>query len=281
MSSRNYQINMRRGRAPYSRAKRFLLIFAVLLIIGGLAGAWLYSQINGCDGGAGAGQQESPSGGAASLSLADVPPYSGQPATELNGNHPYFEVDITNKPGRSLSELFSSNTKEPIESYETYGDLDRLGRCTAAEACLGTDLMPTEERRSIQNVRPTGWHTIKYDIIEERYLYNRCHLIAFILAGENDNERNLITGTRYLNTQGMEPYELEVMSYLYRTGNHVQYRITPVFEGDNLLASGVLMEAYSLEDKGKGVCFCVYCYNVQPGIEIDYATGESRSRPES
>ena len=136
--------------------------------------------------------------------------------------------------------------------------------------------MPTQERESIGNVKPTGWHTVKYDVIADRYLYNRCHLIGYQLTGENDNEKNLITGTRYLNVEGMLPWENLVADYVEETGNHVLYRVTPYFMGDNLLASGVLLEAYSVEDDGAGVCFCVYGYNVQPGVLIDYATGESR-----
>ena len=190
--------------------------------------------------------------------LSQVPEYSDEAYVEINGNVPYFNAD----------ELTTT-------SYESYSDLDSLGRCGTAEACVGTDLMPTEERGSIGSVRPTGWHTVKYDGIDGNYLYNRCHLIGYQLSGENANEENLITGTRYLNVDGMLPFENEVADYVEDTENHVMYRVTPVFEGDNLVASGVLMEAYSVEDDGAGVSFCVYCYNVQPGIEIDYETGES------
>jgi DNA-entry nuclease len=136
--------------------------------------------------------------------------------------------------------------------------------------------MPTQERGAIGNVRPSGWHTVKYnDLIDGNYLYNRCHLIGYQLAGENDNEKNLITGTRYLNVEGMLPYENQVAEYVQATDHHVLYRVTPIFEGENLVASGVLMEAWSVEDQGAGVCFCVYVYNCQPGIVIDYATGDS------
>ena len=190
--------------------------------------------------------------------LSQVPDYSDEAYVEINGNVPYFNTD----------ELTTT-------SYESYSDLDSLGRCGTAEACIGIDLMPTEERGSIGSVRPTGWHTVKYDGIDGNYLYNRCHLIGYQLSGENANEENLITGTRYLNVDGMLPFENDVADYVEDTGNHVMYRVTPVFEGDNLVASGVLMEAYSVEDDGAGVSFCVYCYNVQPGIEIDYETGES------
>lgn len=162
------------------------------------------------------------------------------------------------------------------ESFEVYGELDVFARCSAAYACLGQDLMPTEPRGEIGAVKPTGWHTVKYDCVEGKYLYNRCHLIGFQLAGENANERNLITGTRYMNVEGMLPFENMVADYIKETNHHVLYRVTPVFEGDNLLASGVQMEAYSVEDEGAGICFNVYVYNVQPGVELDYATGESR-----
>ncbi len=196
---------------------------------------------------------------------ADLEPYSGQPYTIVNENVPYFsEEDFT------------------VQSFEQYSSLDQLGRCGPAYACIGLDLMPTEERGEIGSVKPTGWHTVKYNgIVDGNYLYNRCHLIGYSLSGENANSQNLITGTRYLNIEGMLPFENKVADYVKETGNHVLYRVTPVFEGDNLLASGVLMEAESVEDKGAGICFCVYAYNVQPGVMIDYATGESSMASES
>ena len=188
----------------------------------------------------------------------DLPPYSGMPYVEVNGNIPFFsDEDLT------------------TESYEYYGDLDDLGRCTMTMACIGEDIMPTEERGSIGSVRPSGWHTVKYDIVDGLYLYNRCHLIGYQLAGENANVKNLITGTRYLNVTGMLPFENQVSDYVHATGCHVLYRVTPVFTGDNLVADGVLMEARSVEDGGEGVTFCVFAYNVQPGIWIDYSTGDS------
>lgn len=203
-----------------------------------------------------------------SFQLSDVPAYSGQPYVSIHDNVPYF----------TTADLSS-------DSFETYGQRDSLGRCTAAYACVGQDLMPTEDRGSIGQVKPTGWHTVKYDCVDGKYLYNRCHLIGFQLTGENANEDNLITGTRSLNTEGMLPFENLTADYIKETGNHVAYRVTPVFQGDNLLASGVLMEGWSVEDEGAGVCFCVYVYNVQPGVEIDYATGESwlsgTDRPDS
>ena len=160
-------------------------------------------------------------------------------------------------------------------SYETYGELDSLGRCTVCVASVGQNLMPAEERGNIGAVKPTGWHTVKYDFVDGKYLYNRCHLIGYQLTGENANEKNLITGTRYLNIEGMLPFENMVADYVKETDQHVMYRVTPVFEGDNLLAAGVLMEGKSVEDNGEGVLFCVFAYNVQPGVSIDYATGES------
>ena len=161
------------------------------------------------------------------------------------------------------------------DSYEYYSDLDSLGRCGVTEACIGVDLMPTEERESISKVKPTGWVQNQYDFVDGKSLYNRCHLIGFQLTGENANEKNLITGTRYMNVEGMLPFENEVADYVASTGNHVLYRVTPAFVGSELVARGVEMEAYSVEDEGRGVCFHVYCYNVQPGVEIHYATGEN------
>lgn len=187
-----------------------------------------------------------------------IPEYSGNPYVELNGNLPYFTDE----------ELSTT-------AFELYSELDSLGRCGAGYANICKEIMPTEERGSIGMVKPTGWHTVKYDCIADRYLYNRCHLIGYQLAGENANEKNLITGTRYLNVDGMLPFENEVADYVNDTDNHVLYRVTPVFSGDNLVASGVIIEAKSVEDNGAGVQFNVYCYNVQPGISIDYTTGES------
>ena len=190
------------------------------------------------------------------IDLSKIPPYEQEANVPVNGNVPFFtDEDLT------------------TESFEIYGDLDALGRCTYAYACVGEDLMPTEKRGSINGIRPSGWQITKYDGIDGNYLYNRCHLIAYGLTGENANERNLITGTRYMNTTGMNDLENETIGYIRRTGNHVLYRVTPCFEGDNLVASGVLMEAQSVEKDD--FHFCVYAYNVQPGITIDYATGDS------
>ncbi len=162
--------------------------------------------------------------------------------------------------------------------YESYSDLDELGRCGVAQACLGPETIPDygEERESISEVHPTGWHSIRYDFVEGESLYNRSHLIGWALSAENANERNLVTGTRYMNADVMRPYEEEVADYIYDTDNHVLYRSTPVFEGDELVCRGVQVEAYSLEDDGRGIDFSVWCPNVQPGVEIDYATGEAR-----
>lgn len=192
------------------------------------------------------------------ISLEEIPPFDGTPYVEINGNIPDFdETDCT------------------TESFESYSELDALGRCGVAFANVGIDLMPREERGSIGQVKPSGWHTVKYDCVDGKYLYNRCHLIGYQLTGENANEKNLITGTRYLNVEGMLPFENMVDDYVEATNNHVLYRVTPVYEGDNPVANGVLMEGWSVEDQGRGICFYVYVYNCQPGVEIDYATGES------
>ena len=192
------------------------------------------------------------------VSLDEIPAFSDQPYVVLNDNEPDF-----------------SEEEWTTESFETYSPLDSLGRCGVAYANIGVDLMPTEERGSIGQVKPTGWHTVRYDCVDGEYLYNRCHLIGYQLSGENANECNLITGTRYLNVEGMLPFENLVHDYVEETENHVLYRVTPIYEGDNLVASGVQMEALSVEDSGEGVCFNVYVYNCQPGVTIDYATGES------
>ena len=160
-------------------------------------------------------------------------------------------------------------------SFESYSPLDSLGRCGAAYACVSLDTMPTEDRGSIGQVKPSGWHTVRYDCVDGKYLYNRCHLIGYQLTGENANEENLITGTRYMNVEGMLPFEDLVADFVKETGYHVLYRSTPIFDGDDLVASGVRMEAWSVEDQGDGVCFDVYVYNCQPGVVIDYATGDS------
>lgn len=196
--------------------------------------------------------------GQAVISLEEIPPFSGTPYVEINGNVPYFEeADYT------------------TESFENYSEMDALGRCGTAYANVGIDIMPTEERGKIGFIKPSGWHTVKYDCVDGKYLYNRCHLIGYQLTGENANEKNLITGTRYMNVEGMLPFENAVDDFVEATNHHVLYRVTPVYEGDNLVARGVLIEGWSVEDGGRGICFCAYVYNCQPGVEIDYATGES------
>lgn len=225
------------------KAKRILITLAAatILVSGNTSFLWMTgTTVNAAD-------------------LSQIPNYTGNPYTIVNDNEPEFdESDFT------------------TEAFETYSDLDNLGRCGVAYANICKELMPTEKRGKIGMIKPSGWHTVKYpEIIKDRYLYNRCHMIGFQLAGENANEKNLITGTRYLNVDGMLPFEDEIADYVNNTGNHVLYRVTPVFNGDNLVASGVQMEAESVEDSGEGVKFNVYCYNVQPGIGIDYATGDS------
>ena len=192
------------------------------------------------------------------IDINNIPAYSGNDYIVLNNNIPNFsDSDLT------------------TTSFEEYSPLDSLGRCGVAYANIGTDLMPTEERESISSVKPSGWQSIKYDIVEGKYLYNRSHLIGFQLTAENANKNNLITGTRYFNATLMLPYENMVADYVKETNNHVLYRVTPVFEGNNLVATGVQMEAKSVEDNGEGIEFNVFVYNIQPGITIDYATGAS------
>lgn len=196
------------------------------------------------------------------IDLDSIPEYSGEAYIEINGNNPFFkESELTD------------------EAFEEYSELDALGRCGVAYACIGIEIMPTEEREDISSVTPSGWeyngisNNNQYDFVENEYVYNRCHLIGFQLAGENANEKNLITGTRYMNIEGMLPFENEIAEYVKETENHVLYRVTPMFEGIDSVARGVLMEAYSVEDSGRGICFCIYAYNVQPGVTIDYFSG--------
>ena len=247
------------GKRRQSRLDKNRLILALLVIIVGvgLTALWLHSK--------GAltldnllvelGLKEP---AAVTVNIGDIPEYSGEPYVVLQDNWPDFDAeDLTTEP------------------FENYSELDSLGRCGVAYANVCLEIMPTEPRGDIGQVKPTGWQTAKYDCVEGKYLYNRCHLIGYQLAGENANKQNLITGTRYLNVTGMLPFENMVDDYVEATENHVLYRVTPVFDGNNLVASGVQMEAFSVEDDGEGVCFNVFVYNVQPGIGIDYATGES------
>ncbi len=192
------------------------------------------------------------------ITLSNIPPYSGDTFVAINDNVPFFtEEELT------------------TTAYENYSNLDALGRCGVVIACCGQEIMPTGERGDIGSVKPSGWVQAQYDFVDGKYLYNRCHLIGWQLSGEDANKKNLITGTRYFNTEGMLPFENMVADYIKETGNHVMYRVTPIYEGNNLVANGVLIEAYSVEDNGEGICFHVYCYNVQPGVVIDYATGKS------
>lgn len=233
-------------------AAGFLAFVSVVLTSCGNAGAW--SQM----------EQDLPVSGGSYDSLEEIPGYDGEPYVEINGNEPVFTEE-----------------ERTVNSYESYSELDELGRCGTAQACIGEDLMPDEERGDISSVKPTGWKNKPYDNVDGKYVYNRCHLIGFQLSGENDNEENLITGTRYMNTEGMLPFENIVAEYVHETDHHVMYRVTPVFEGDNLVASGVQMEAESVEDDGVGIRFNVYVYNVQPDIHIDYLTGDNWAAEES
>ncbi len=247
---------MRKSHGRYTNAKsakRTALFLAVLFLA---LSAAAYRQFF----------QENPSFSAEELAAGfepefsiDIPEYAGETYVVMNGNTPYF-----------------SRRDLPGESFEYYSELDELGRCRTACANIGRDLMPTEKRGEIGQVKPSGWQTVKYENVEGKYLYNRCHLIGYQLTAENANEKNLITGTRHFNVQGMLPFENMVADYVKETDNHVLYRVTPVFEGDDLLSLGVLMEGWSVEDEGEGICFSVFVYNVQPGIIIDYADGGSR-----
>lgn len=241
---------MRKKALNTLQLKLLSILIALLLSLGGLAG---------CAESTSAEQSASASARTA-LANGSLPEYSGNPSCEVYGNAPAFTDEDKARGG-----------------FEDYSELDSLGRCGAAFALIGTETMPTEERGSIGEVKPSGWHTVRYNgLVDGNYLYNRCHLIGFQLAGENANPLNLITGTRYMNTDGMLPFENQVADYVRKTQNHVLYRVTPVFEGDELVARGVQMEAWSVEDSGCGVSFNVFCFNVQPGIDIDYATGDSK-----
>jgi len=193
-----------------------------------------------------------------SYDIANIPMYAGEAYVVINNNEPIFDLNDVK-----------------TTTFEKYSNLDYLGRAGMAYANVGIETMPTEERGSIGMLKPSGWHTVKYDIVSGKYLYNRCHLIGYQLTGENANEKNIITCTRYMNTTGMLPFENQIAEYIKKTNNHVLYRATPMFEGTNLLATGVQLEALSVEDNGKGIKFNVFVYNVQDGIYIDYATGNS------
>ena len=242
------------------------LLLSAVVLLGCLVGCDLADL--GLSGGDNIGNSDNNSDGKNSndeqvygfASVEGIPDYSGKAYVELNGNVPEF-----------------TDADKVTTSYEYYSELDSLGRCGVTKACVGKDIMPTEDRESISSVKPTGWVNNKYDtdLVDGGYIYNRCHLIGFQLTGENANKNNLITGTRYLNIEGMLPFENMVADYVKETGNHVMYRVTPVFVGNNLLASGVKIEGWSVEDNGDGICFNVFAYNVQPGITINYATGDN------
>ena len=230
-------------------SRAFCILFLAVFVFAGAAGCGL-SDTDA----AGSKTEKSASG---VIKLASE--YSSEPYIELNNNKPEFDD--------------SDKTKD---AFENYSDLDELGRCGAAYANICREIMPTEKRGSISKIKPSGWQSVQYDCVEGKSLYNRCHLIGFQLAGENANRKNLITGTRFFNVDGMLPFEDMVADYVKGTGNHVLYRVTPVYESENLVAEGVQMEGFSVEDNGQGICFNVFVYNVQPGIVIDYATGDSR-----
>ena len=199
-----------------------------------------------------------------SYNIDEIPDYNGEAYITINDNNPYFTEEETKR-----------------NDFEEYGDLDNLGRCTIAYAMISKEMMPTKERESIGSIRPSGWQISKYDFIEGKYLYNRCHLIGYQLTGENANPNNLITCTRYMNASTMVIFENKVSSYIKRTGNHVLYRVTPIFKGNELIARGVLMEAYSIEDNGEGIKFNVFVYNIEDNITIDYLTGNNYLNKES
>lgn len=247
--------------------KRILaLLLSLIVVVGCLAGCELFEDNKGGDidpprqSVGNETENETEGGVYGYASVEGIPDYSGKAYVELNGNMPEFTAE-----------------EKVSEFYEFYSELDALGRCGYTMACVGIEGMPTEDRESISSVKPSGWENKKYDtdLVDGGYIYNRCHLIGFQLTGENAREENLITGTKYLNIEGMLPFENIVADYVKETGNHVMYRVTPIFVGNNLVASGVKMEGWSVEDEGEGICFNVFAYNVQPGITINYATGDN------
>lgn len=239
-------IYLNRGKNMKKRSKLFvfILLLGVLFYFKDDIYNYTYSIINTSN---------------ESYDIENLPDYNGNSYVIVNDNNPYFKEE-----------------EYTTDSFEKYSELDSLGRCGVAYANISKELMPTEKRGSIGSIKPSGWHTVKYDHIDGKYLYNRCHLIGYQLTGENANEKNLITCTRSMNTKGMLQFENMVTKYIKDTGNHVLYRVTPVFEGNNLVATGVEMEAYSVEDNGKGIKFNVFVYNIEDGIIIDYKTGDSK-----
>lgn len=251
-------VKKRNKKTPITVAS--LVIVIVLTILGVDNRAYLFGEYGVFGSGVSYGNElEGYTFGGMDGLLGEIPTFADQPYVVINENVPFFTEEEKSTP----------------EAFEFYSELDGLGRCNMAIANVGKELMPTSERENISEVRPTGWQSVQYDFIEGRSLYNRCHLLGFKLTGENANKKNLITGTRYMNATGMLPFEDEIFDYIIKTGNHVLYRVTPLFSGDELIARGVLMEAYSMEDKGEGVCFNVYVYNNQPGVEIDYMDGDN------
>ncbi len=254
---------MARKYKKRKKAKTIKSIFFIILIVIALAfGGSKYTNANNLPGFLPKifKQQKEPSFSNVDEATKNIyaSDYNGKAFISVNNNIPFFsEEDLKSK------------------EFEKYGSLDYLGRCSYAYANIGPDMMPTEKRGSIGMVKPSGWHTVKYNFIDQNFLYNRCHLIGYQLTGENANPNNLITGTRYMNIDGMQNFENNIARYIKETGNHVLYRVTPIFKGNNLLAEGVLMEAKSIEDNGNGIEFCVFAYNVQPGVTIDYATGDN------
>lgn len=247
------------GKNKKKNKKAKVFAFLLTLIVIGVVGVNIYYRFIGNEN----DNKDNASGNYSSVNPSEIiiPEYTDSPYVEINGDVPFFTEE-----------------EKDTEAFEYYSELDSLGRCQFAYANVCPELMPTEPRGEIGEVKPTGWVQKKYEGLVDTdppYLYNRCHLIAFCLAGENANEKNLITGTRYMNATGMLTWEERVARYVDDTGNHVLYRVTPDFRDEELVARGVLIEAYSVEDKGEGICFCVYCYNVQPGIEIDYLTGKN------
>lgn len=251
---------MRRKNNRTMRKALFVLIAFICIGIVGCFNPDIQKYFSNTESLTNAAIQEVSNTNTVSFNLANIPDYAGESYVILNDNQPSFED----------SDLDAT-------SFEKYSELDYLGRCGVAYACLSIDTMPSanEKRESISSIEPSGWINKKYDNVDGGYLYNRCHLIGYQLSAENANEKNLITGTRYMNTEGMLPFENQVADYIKETNNHVLYRVTPIYENENLVASGVQIEAKSVEDNGKGICFNVYCYNVQSGITIDYKTGES------
>lgn len=236
---------------------------------------------DGAQSGSATSEADSGANGTGQADAGEAGQSSGKPQDELVNNNSYVSLDaIPAYDGKAYvavnnNEPFFTDSDMTTTAFENYSDLDSLGRCGVAYANICKEIMPTEKRGKIGMIKPSGWHTVKYDVIKDRYLYNRCHLIGYQLAGENANPKNLITGTRYLNVEGMLPFENLVADYVNNTGNHVLYRVTPMFSGSNLVANGVLIEAKSVEDNGGGILFNVYCYNVQPGVGINYENGDS------